>query len=305
MTLLPSHGLAFGVLLLAHSAIRAPRSDMECWVRAATDHAPFWARSLDLRTTASALVLHGLAEETDDGIRTTDRLRAVAGLDSGSLQAIARVLLTTSPPSWLALAARRGVVTREYIPAADLKSLSWLEPELDSVLLDAAAQLHRADEEAWRDRLGAAAEAVVVSALRRKGRRAVRVSLVSDAFGYDVEVCDPPREQLEVKGAGPQTRGSFHLTRHEFETSQRHGNRWRLVQVVFRSDAFTVDVIDSSHVAEVLLLTPQALRTVVPEDTRGFVWEQSALLTPPADAWTSADLKPAPDFTAPGLRRRS
>ncbi|MCX4762428.1 DUF3883 domain-containing protein [Streptomyces sp. NBC_01275] len=304
MTLLPSHGLAFGTLLLADAAARAPRTDVEAWAQAAAAQAPYWARSLDLRATARALVRRGLAQATDAGIRPTAPLRVLAGLESGALRATARVLLAASPPSWLALAVRSGHVVRDYVPAADLKALAWLEPELDALLLGVAVQQRRADEEAWRERLGAAAETVVLSALRRAGRDAVQVSLVSDAYGYDVEVCDPPPAQIEVKGAGPETREGFHLTRHEFETAQRRPDTWRLVQVVFHSCAFSADVLDPGHIADVRQLTPRALRAVVPEDTAAFFWEQSALLTPPATAWRAADLKPSADFSAPGLARR-
>ncbi|MGQ4361265.1 protein NO VEIN domain-containing protein [Streptomyces sp. SAS_272] len=305
MTLLPSHGLAFGVLLLAHAAIRSPRADAASWAAAAADQAPYWARSLNLRATAHALARHGLATETETGIQPSEQLQMLAGLESSALQATARVLLAAAPPPWLPLAVRSATVVRDYVPAADLKTLAWLEPELDALLLDAAAQQRRADEDAWRERLGAAAEAAVLSALRQAGREAVQVSLISDAYGYDIEVCDPPTAQIEVKGVGPQTRGSFHLTRHEYETAQRRRGTWRLVQVVFHSSAFTAAVLGPAHVGEVLCLTPETLRDVVPEDTDAFVWEQSALITPPTTAWKAVDLKPAADFSAPGLRRRT
>lgn len=305
MTLLPSHGLAFGVLLLAHAAGRSPRADAASWARAAADQAPYWARSLNLRATAHALARHGLASETETGLQPSEQLRTLAVLESSALQATARVLLAAAPPSWLPLAVRSATVVRDYVPAADLKALAWLEPELDALLIDAAAQQRWADEDAWRERLGAAAEGAVLSALRRAGREAVQVSLVSDSYGYDIEVCDPPTAQIEVKGVGPQTRGSFHLTRHEYETAQRRRGTWRLVQVVFHSSAFNAAVLSPDHIAEVLCLTPEALRAVVPEDTDAFVWEQSALLTPPATAWRTVDLKPAADFSAPGLRQRA
>jgi hypothetical protein len=305
MTLLPSHGLAFGVLLLAHAAVRSARADAESWAAAAADQAPYWARSLNLRAAAHALARHGLATETEMGVQPSDQLRTLAALETSALQATARVLLAAAPPPWLSLAVRSSTVVRDYVPAADLKALAWLEPELDAVLIDAAAEQRRADEDAWRERLGAAAEAVVLSALRRAGREAVQVSLVSDAYGYDIEVCDPPTAQIEVKGVGPQTRGSFHLTRHEYETAQRRRGTWRLVQVVFHSSAFTATVLGPAHVAEVLCLTPEALRDVVPEDTDAFAWEQSALITPPTTAWRTVDLKPATDLTAPGLRQRA
>ncbi|WP_194292652.1 protein NO VEIN domain-containing protein [Streptomyces katsurahamanus] len=302
MTLLPSHGLVFRVLLLAHAADRAPRADADAWARAAFDRASHWGRSLDLRAAARALLAHGLAEATEDGIRVAARLRSLPAMESGAMRATARVLLAASPPPWLTQAVRSGSVVRDYIPDADLKALTWLEPELDALLADAAAQHLAAEGEVWRERLGEAAEAVVLSALRRTGREAVQVSLVSAAYGYDVEVSGDPVERIEVKGAGPETRGSFHLTRHEFETARRHPDTWSVVQVVFRPDAFRADVLGPEHVADMIRLMPQAVRAVVPEDTDAFVWEQSALLTPPAEDWRPTGLRPAADFSAPGLR---
>ncbi|MCK9868105.1 DUF3883 domain-containing protein [Nocardiopsis dassonvillei] len=190
---------------------------------------------------------------------------------------------------------------RDYIPDADLKALAWLEPELDALLADVAARYRAELENSWRDRLGEAAEAVVLSALKRDGRKAVQVSLVSAAYGYDVEVSGPPTGRIEVKGAGPATSGSFHLTRHEFDTALRYPETFSVVQVIFHPCAFRADVLGPEHVADVRQVTAQVLRSIAPEDTETFIWEQSALFTPPAVAWRPTDLRPAADFAIPGL----
>ncbi|NEA46545.1 DUF3883 domain-containing protein [Streptomyces sp. SID10815] len=304
MTLLPSHGRAFSVLLLAHAAVRVSRADVEDWAQAASDRAAQWGRRLDALTTARALFAHGLAEQTREGVRLGHALQALPVMESGAMRAAACLLLTASPPPWLSQAIRAGTVVRDYIPGNDLKVLSWLEPGLDALLLDVAVRHRAVQEDAWRERLGEAAEAVVLSALRRDGRKAIQVSLVSPAYGYDVEVSGPPTERIEVKGAGPETSGSFHLTRHEFDTALRHPDSFCLMQVVFHSCAFHAEVLRAEHVADVKRLTPQALRSIVPEDNATFAWERSALLRPSVSVWQPSALRPAADFTAPGLRRR-
>jgi hypothetical protein len=302
MTLLPSHGFTSGVLLLAHAA-RVPRTDIDVWVRAASDRAAHWGRSLDLPATARALLEHGLADQTQDGISPAQRLLALASMKFNAMQAAARILLAVSPPPWLAQAVRTDAVVRDYIPDADLKALAWLEPGLDALLIDVAALHRTSQEDVWRARLGEAAEGVVLSALQNEGRTAVQVSLISASYGYDIEVCGSPTERIEVKGAGPGTAGSFHLTRHEFETALHYPNSFSVIQVVFRSHAFSADVLRPEHIAGMIRLTPQALRSTVPEDTEMFTWEQSALLTPPRAVWSSVGLRLAEDFAAPGLRR--
>lgn len=305
MTLLPSHGMTFGSLLLAHTAALAPRDSVEAWVQAARAQGSYLTRALDLRATARFLVDAGLVNARD-GIRLGRHLsRLVVYGDRAGLPDMARVLLVAAPPPWLPLAAARGRVVRDYIPDADLKALLWLEPELDALLLSVGAQLKQAGQDAVRELLGEAAEAVVLSALRRERRDAVQVSRISDAYGYDIEVRGSSLERIEVKGTGPATRGSFHLTRNEFETGLRHARSWRLVQVVFDRSAFTADVLDRTHVLEVRQLCPGTIPEIVPDDTAQFVWEKSALLTPSEQAWLPSGLVPEDDFSVPGLRSAS
>ncbi|MFI6575313.1 DUF3883 domain-containing protein [Nocardiopsis sp. NPDC050513] len=301
MTLLPRHGLVFGVLLLAHAS-QVPRVDVAAWVRAASERAGHWSRSLDLSTVARALLEHDLAEQTLDGIRPAPQLRALPAMDSSAMRAAARVLLAASPPVWLTQAVRSNAVVHDYIPDADLKALAWLEPGLDSLLVDVAVMHHSTQEDVWRKRVGEAAEAVVLSALRREGRLARQVSLVSPSYGYDIEIGNPPLERIEVKGAGPETSGSFHITRHEFETALRYPDTYSVVQVVFHSSAFSAEVLRGEHVAAVIRLASQVLCSIVPADTETFTWEQSALLRPPTIAWRPTALRPEEGFFVPGLR---
>ncbi|WP_198167214.1 DUF3883 domain-containing protein [Microbispora sp. ATCC PTA-5024] len=219
-----------------------------------------------------------------------------------TLQDVARILLAAAPPPWLRLAVSAGSVTRAYIPAEDLRALLWLEPELDRILLDAYAQLDQQDQEEIRKRVGDAAELVVLAALQRAGHRPARVSQISDSYGYDIEVRGTSIDRIEVKAAGPTTRGTFHLTRNEYAKSLQHGQQWRLVQVVFSSAAFVADELNTSHVEGVFQLAAGTLQKVVPPDTPQFAWEGSALLSPPDTAWCSPGLVLDPDFKCPGIR---
>ncbi|WP_144070109.1 DUF3883 domain-containing protein [Nonomuraea indica] len=301
MTVLPRHGLAYSVLLLTRVASLAPRSSIDDWTNAARAHGSYLASAIDLEASAAFLVACGLVNRTDP-ILLSPQLTEVAGLgDAVSLSDVARLLLATAPPPWLRLAISAGGVSREYIPAEDLKGLLWLEPDLDRVLLDAYADLDQSNQAAMRKRIGDAAELVVLAALRHAGHKPVHVSQISDSYGYDIEARGTGADRIEVKAAGPMTRGTFHLTRNEYAKSLQHGHQWRLIQVVFNSAAFVADELNASHVAAVCQLAPGTLQKIVPPDTPQFTWEGSALLSPPDTAWLSPGLVLDPDTKIPGI----
>ncbi|MBF6150208.1 protein NO VEIN domain-containing protein [Nocardia nova] len=221
--------------------------------------------------------------------------------DSEALVQIARLMFITAPPVWLTVAVENKTVTREYIPAYDLEALSWLEPELDRVILDAYAHVHSTDRADWQKKIGDAAELFIVAALRFCGHNPVHVALISDVYGYDIEVEHAHVDRIEVKGAGPRTAWTFHLSRNEFEKSQEYGEEWRLVQVAFRSSAFVAKEINPSHIEAIYELDSLAVRRVVPPDPPGFLWEKTALITPPKEDWRPSGLVLDPGFTLPGF----
>ncbi|MFQ6397621.1 DUF3883 domain-containing protein [Nocardia sp. KC 131] len=221
--------------------------------------------------------------------------------DADGLFQVARLLLITAPPAWLRLAVNHDAVAREYIPASDLDSLRWLEPNLDRLLIDAYDNLYFSAQTEWQKQIGDAAELFVLAALRYSGLKPAHVARISDVFGYDIEVRDPFVDRIEVKGAGPRTAQAFHLSRNEFEKSQQYGDEWRLLQVVFQSAAFVVEELDQSHVESVYELDSHVLRRMVPADPTGFVWEKSALITPPKELWRRSNLTLDPGFTVSGF----
>ncbi|MFF8956803.1 DUF3883 domain-containing protein [Streptomyces sp. NPDC014894] len=305
MDLLPRHGVVFAVLHLARVAGLAPRTGVDEWVSAALGHGSYMTAATDLRSPARALVRAGLASVGDEGeIRVARSLAAAAAPRGGARHAMrhaAVALLASQPPAWLRVAVNAEGVERAYIPQPDLEALSWLEEALDDVLAEARRLVGDPDGADLSKAIGDAAEEIVVAALRAAGKEPVHVALVSDAHGYDVDVCEGPVRFLEVKSAGPKTLSRFHLSRHEFDTSVRQGDAWRLVQVVFAASAFVADPITAADVSCIRELPASVLRDLVPPDSPEFRWEESALIAPPPDSWRPSALRPDPCFVRPGF----
>lgn len=306
MDLLPRHGVVFAVLHLVRVAGLAPRRDVDEWVRAALRHGSYMTAATDLRSPAHALVRAGLASvDEEGGIEVARSLSAVAALREGAAQQAMRhaavAMLASQPPAWLRVAVNAEEVERAYIPQPDLDALSWLEEALDEVLIEARRLIEDPGSADLSKEIGDAAEEVVVAALRAAGKEPLHVARVSDGYGYDVEVLDAAVRFLEVKSAGPKTLSRFHLSRHEWDTSVRQGDAWCLIQVVFEASAFVADPITACDVSRIRELPASALRDLVPADSSEFRWENSALITPPLDAWRTSTLKPDPSFRRPGF----
>lgn len=300
--MLPKHGFAYGVFLLARAARIKRRRSVAEWVDAARAPDSYLSTVTDLRSPAETLIQLGLAQSDAGGITLTSSLLELSDMaDRATLRGVVRLLLATRPPQWLRFAVTSAGVAREYIPSLDLAALEWLEPDLDDVLLDVHADVGTVDRTPLRKAIGDAAELLVFAALDRAGAQPVHVARLSDSYGYDIETRKPV-SRIEVKAAGATTRGSFHISRNEFDKSQRYGVEWHLVQVVFSSAALVADTVDSSHVEGVFELSSDALAATVPADSPGFMWTESAYVTPPQTSWCTAKLTLDPDFTTPGFR---
>jgi hypothetical protein len=144
-------------------------------------------------------------------------------------------------PLWLDLAASTGELLAEVIPDEDTEALATIisDPLRREAFLLGLAQ--RVDLDRRRE-LGERGEVWVqqayIALLNQMGRpelaaKVVRVSLVSDALGYDLTVPCPPEQSLriEVKTTTDAENLSFFISRNEFEVGRRDIG-WRLVVCV-------------------------------------------------------------------------
>ena len=210
------------------------------------------------RTTASGGLLSSdallRAERwlVDQGWLTHDGATLSASIRSQSLpddeaevaRELVRAIILDSSPTWLSSVTARGEVRPEFLPTQVERVLADLldAEERDALLLAAAMKYDEAELRA----LGEAGEEAVVTACRafleERGRadlacRVRRVSLISDALGYDIVVPNLAGWEcrLEVKcyrGRYP----SFYVTRNEFEVGLRLP-RWNLVLCRSLSDS--------------------------------------------------------------------
>ena len=288
--MLPSQGRCIAVFLLSRVAHLRVRQTVDEWIDATRSNSSFMAASVNLQQPAEALISYGLVR-VGNGIQLEPALVPfTSSADRPTLFGIARLLLLASPPLWLNLAVGNEV-NREYIPSWDLQELSWLDPDLDALLLEVRLVLGDSRQDNLRKELGYAAELLIMAALQAKGLDPLHVARISDAFGYDIECHSPSVDRIEVKAASENTRGTFHLTRNEFDKSLKYPSQWRLVQVVFLNKAFIERKLDASNVLGVFQLQAGALRRVLPQDTEGFRWMDSAEVRPPAHEWFEAPIE--------------
>ncbi|MGV9334804.1 DUF3883 domain-containing protein [Nocardia sp. NPDC003726] len=279
----------------------APRASVGDWVRSARMHGSYLAAAVDITSYAEAMLAYGLAR-IDDKVVVSPMLDVAAETGGRTaMNEVARLLLCLHPPIWLTLAVHENKVSREYIPTSDLDALLWLEPNLDRILIAARSEVSSDAAAALAKEIGDAAELFVLAALRYQGLSPVHVAKLSDSYGYDIEIPGPEADRIEVKAAGRRTAGTFHISRNEFDRCLQYRSRWRLIQVVFDSAAFAVDVIDPSHVVSIREVSYDILRDLAPPDTSAFAWEKSAVMTPSKNAWRNSNLMLDPNFRLPGF----
>lgn len=192
-------------------------------------------------------------------------------------------------------------VRYEFIPSADLDALAWLQPELEQLLLDAALP-PSPEAGSLPLGIGRAAELAVLAGLECTGAHAIHVADISDRFGYDIGTTDPSGvRRWEVKGCTEQTKGSFRLSRNEFDKCRTFGAEWAVVQVVFAGSVLVAERITAEHVLDVRELSADRLEDLVPPDSEHFVWQTSALISPASGSWTPSRIKIPPTLDLPGL----
>ncbi|MBF6183326.1 protein NO VEIN domain-containing protein [Nocardia otitidiscaviarum] len=270
-------------------------------MRSARMHGAHLASAVDIEVYAEELIDCGLARLGEEVLVAPELIAAAEAGSAIQMSEIARRLLTASPPIWLRLAVSETSVSRECIPTADLNALLWLEPDLDHVLIAAHREVSASDSVAMAKEIGDAAEFLVLAAIRHRGQQPIHVAQLSDSYGYDIAVPDSTVPCIEVKAAGPRTKSSFHISRNEFDTCLRQASRWRLIQIVFDSSAFTASEIGPSQVCSIRELSHDSLCDLVPADTSAFRWEQSAVVTPPHTAWFESNMELDPRYRIPGF----
>lgn len=296
---LPTRGRCHAVFLLAFSARVRNCSDVHSWVVAALDKPTHMAASLDLAGTANLLLDVGLARVescvvTASGLSMLDR-----EADLTALKGIARLLLRNRPPSWLRAVVSNGRLAPELIPQRDFDAIAWLGDDLEEILVTAHQQVYGAADEHLRKLLGDAGELAIMSALRRDGHNPRHVSLISDRFGYDIELNDGFRTiGLEIKAAVDATAGRAFISRNEFDVAKRMGKRWKLVQVTFSSRVIASGRATAGDVERIRELASHSLVEMAPVEKEGFRWTEAAEIRPSESEWKLSNLQVGEEFEA-------
>lgn len=270
---------------------------MEAWIAAALEKPTHMAASLDLTGAAHLLLDVGLARIqarvlTMRGLARLDRVA-----DLTTLKGIARLLLVHRPPDWLRSAVIDERLASEFIPQDDLAAIEWLGDDLEPIIVDVHRQLYGVADERMRKLLGDAGELAVMSALRLQGRDPRHVALVSDRFGYDIELqANGGRHGVEVKTAVTNSAGRILVSRNEFEVAKRMGQRWKIVQVTFSSRVIARGQATAVDIETIRELSSEMLVNLAPVEPDTFRWAESGEFRPTEGAWSASDLVVADEF---------
>lgn len=296
---LPSRGRCHAAFLLAYSIRLKPATTLEAWITAAQERATIMAAATDILGTAQILLAAELARVDVDGSVVLDErlLQVSERADRRSFVAIARLLLSRFPPGWIVSAVLDGEFRSEYVPDADLQQLAWLDSDLASIVLSVHSAIMSASDAKLRKQIGTAGELAVVSALERVGIAPNHVSLVSDAYGYDIEYQSGHHvHRLEVKACVRGTADRVIVSRNEYDKAAAFGASWRLIQVCFATRIFVRKRATCADVLFIRELPTSLLVSLAPPSTDGFRWLESAEFRPPHDSWNESRLCVAADF---------
>ena len=294
---LPSKGRCHAAFLLAHSVRLRPAATLDAWIGAAANRSTIMAAATDVVGTADILLAGKLARIEDAVVLDERLLRVSERADRRSLVAIARLLLRRFPPSWVVSAVVDGEFLPEYVPDADLQRLDWLGSDLVPIVLSVHRAITSARNDELRKWIGDAGELAVVSALERIGVAPNHVSLVSDAYGYDIEYQrDDHLHRLEVKACVPSTADTVILSRNEYEAAAAFKSTWKLIQVCFASGIVVNRRATCSDILSIRELPSSSLISLGPRSTSRFRWLEAAEFRPPHDSWNASRLRVAAEF---------
>ncbi|MEH3036167.1 MAG: DUF3883 domain-containing protein [Sphingomonas adhaesiva] len=295
---LPSRGRCHAAFLLASVARLKKQGDVEEWLAAALSGASYMAGALDLAGTVGVLVGGGLAGCGDTVWIRKDLARLSHVADRSSFLGIASLLLRRFPPDWIGLVVSDGEVMLDLIPPKDLSRLEWLGPDLVPLILNVHAQITAQADDDLRKLLGTAGELAVMDALRRVGLHPVHVALVSDAYGYDIEVVeDGKTRRLEVKTCVPSTADRIIISRNEFAKAMSFEKGWELVQVTLTSAVIVAGRVEAKDVLRFRGLESKSIVDAAPAKSETFDWLESAELRPLADSWRPSGLAVSDKFS--------
>lgn len=256
------------------------------------------ARAMDFEEIAQILINSRLVAIEQGRIKLSRELHRLSHVaDLSSLKAIARILLAANPPEWLRSAVAGSRLVEEAIPALDRKKLFWLGRDLEAILVAAHHSVYGDKSQEMLKFLGDAGELLIMASLRLMNYHARHVSLVSDHYGYDIEVGtvnDPAG--LEIKTSVHSTADRFFLSRNEFEVAQRMGRRWKLIQVIFSSRVILNGYASGADVAAIRQLSCDCLLNLAPLDTSSFQWIEVAKFTPSSSLWEKSAMPVPEDF---------
>ena len=294
---LPSRGRCHAAFLLAYSIRLKPGTTLEAWIAAAQDRATIMAAATDIPGTAQILLGAELAR-VDGCVVLDERLLHVSErADHRSFVSIARLLLSRFPPGWIVSAVVDGEFRPEYVPDADLQRLAWLGPDLAPIVLSVHHAITSASDAKLRKQIGDAGELAVVSGLKRVGIAPNHVSLVSDAYGYDIEYqSGQDLHRLEVKACVQGTSDRVIVSRNEYDKAAGFGSSWRLIQVCFSTGIVVRKRASCADVLFIRELPSNLLVSLAPPWTDGFRWLESAEFRPPHASWRESQLRVAADF---------
>lgn len=270
-------------------------------MRRASDASAFLSGAIDHRAIATELLKQELVT-TEQGLHPSSRLSAIGHrADKGTLLHLAAILLESAPPAWLFVAVQSSSVSRELIPHPDLQKLSWLEPQLDSVLISVRGRIGAKADRSRELGIGRAAELVALEILRADHRLPTLVSDTAAFLGYDIECDRGDTAYWEIKGCTSRTRETFHLSRNEYDVARVSKANWKLLQVEFRSSILLTSRISELDVAGLRVATAKSIESIAPAETDSFRWEESALFRPAADSWQIWNAGRQMRFSLPAL----
>ena len=297
---LPSHGRCYAAFLLAYTARLKPVHTLDGWIGATLARSTIMAAASDLPGTAQILLDSKLAVINERVMLHEKLIQSSQRADRIALVSIASLFLKRFPPSWIAATVVRGEFLPELVPQSDLDRLAWLGSDLAPIILDVHRSIASTFEDQLQKQIGDAGELAVVSALERAGKHPDHVSLISDAYGYDIEYRNGDYVQrLEVKACVQTTADRVIVSRNEYEKAAALKDSWRLIQVTFSSGIIVKRIAVASDVLLIRELSADSLVSLAPPSTDCFRWVDSAEFRPPATAWKETTLRVADSFTAP------